>query len=301
MRGALAVTTIAASICSVTFVACGSTSDDASGSDAGESDARADGSSTADGSAMVDGSADSGAGSDGSTLHVDDGGFYNSEIAISVVEGVAGAGAGFSTPAPLSDVCPDIAAGDCVLFDCGGGQMHGYATDSESAGTLTISGGTPSDVVTLTLQADHAYEGFAADASVFETGTPVTFMGTGAAVPAFSQTLTLPSLPTLTSPTISSGTLTIDRTTDFAMTWSGGNADVVAVSILSSNKQIACEFPATASSGVIPSTLLTHLSAGSAQMSFLAYAKVIANEGAYVVRFQAGLLLDSGAVVATLN
>lgn len=305
MRVALTLITVASSICCATFAACGSTSDGAGGSDAGENDARsrADGSPTSDGSVLVDGSLnDSGAGTDGSALHVDDGGFYNSEFAISVVEGIGAAGAGFSAPTPLADVCPIVVAGDCQLFDCGGGQLQGYATDSDSPGTLTISGGTPTDVVTLTLQSDHAFEAFVADASAFQSGTTLTFMGTGAAVPAFNQTLTLPSLPTLTSPTISGGTLTIDRATDFAMTWSGGSADVVAVSILRFNKQIACEFPASASSGLIPSVLLTHLAAGSgAQMSFLAYAKVIASEGAYVVRFQAGLLLDSGGVAATLN
>lgn len=260
-----------------------------------------DGSTIRDGSALKDGSTDSGASSDGATLRVDDGGFFNSDFALSVVEGVAAAGAGFSEPEAGADTCPVVAAGDCLLFDCGGGQVHGYATDSASAGALTVSGGTPTDVVTLTLQPDHAFEGFAADASAFQTGAVVTFMGTGGDVPGFSQTLTLPSLPTLTSPVISGGVLTIDRTTDFSMTWSGGNADVVAVTILRSNKQIACEFPASASSGVIPSVLLTHLSTGSAPMSFLAYAKVIASEGAYVVRFHAGLLLDSGSVTATLD
>ena len=87
------------------------------------------------------------------------------------------------------------------------------------------------------------------------------------------------------------------------MAWSGGNADVVGVAILAngSPKQIACEFPASASSGIIPSVLLTHLATGTGQVSFLGYATTIANEGAFVVRFQAGNLLDSGEVTATLN
>ena len=240
---------------------------------------------------------------DGSRLPVDDGGFFNSDFTVSILGNVVSAGAGFSTPASQPDSCPVVNAGDCILFDCAVGQTHEYAIDSANPGTLTVAGGAPNEVVPLTLQQDHAYEGFAFDASVFAPATTITFRATGDVVPAFTQTLTLPSLPTLSSPVTSSGMITIDRGSDFQVTWSGGSADVVGVAILGtgSPKQIACEFPSAASSGVVPSVLLTHLASGSAQISFLAYASVITSEGAYVVRFQAGNLLDAGEATATLK
>ena len=308
MRVAVGIAAVASFAFALNVAACGSTSDADNGGDSGSIDdggVRSDASSPNDASSsddappFIDGSIPL----DASSIAVDDGGFFNSDFAVSILGSVVGTGADFFAPAAAADTCPIVTAGDCILFDCAVGQTHGPATDSENPGTLTVAGGAPNELVTLTLQDDHSYEGFASGASTFAAGTMITFNATGDAAPAFTQTLVLPSLPTLSSPMIDGGNVVIDRAANFSVAWSGGNADVVGVTILpnGSRKQIACEFPASAAAAVVPSALLTHLKAGAAQITFLAYAKTITSEGAFVVRFQAGMLLDSGAATATLE
>ena len=210
-------------------------------------------------------------------------------------------GADFSSPSSLVDSCPTLAVGTCILYDCGPTQNAGnYTTPSDDPGTLTISGGSPNTVLTLAASNGTYSASKASTGSSFPPGTSMTIAATGATVPAFQDTLMIPAAPTINTPALDAGALSITRAADFSVSWSGGAASVIAVSISDgSPKFVGCEFQTSAASGVVPTALLSHLATGAGQVSFNAYNIKTIVAGAYNIKLWMGQTMST--VNATLN
>lgn len=105
----------------------------------------------------------------------------------------------------------------------------------------------------------------------FGAGTKVQFAFSGGTVPAFRGevvqpegiTLIAPEFPKPVSPEDPGAPLTIDRSSDLPIAWTGGEPGAVAyVRIEDKNtRRLACAFPVSARSAVVPASLLGQLAA----------------------------------------
>ncbi|CAN5910355.1 hypothetical protein BH11MYX2_BH11MYX2_08100 [soil metagenome] len=88
----------------------------------------------------------------------------------------------------------------------------------------------------------------------------------GATVPAFTGTATIPPAAILTQPSIVAGKLTINRATDLVVKWTGGGGDVsitVGSAFSGGSTMVNCVFAASAHQGTVPANLLSQLPTGT--------------------------------------
>ncbi|HTL35584.1 MAG TPA: hypothetical protein VL326_20790 [Kofleriaceae bacterium] len=167
-------------------------------------------------------------------------------------------------PAPAT--CTSQQIGPCILSQCTvlpGQPMYvnaGTVTVTGLSQTLTL---TPSSITNM-YQPDNS-------ANAFVGGETVNITGMGATAPAFTLSLTAPSLASITVPAKPSGTnpLAIDRSHDLAVAWTGGGASDIdfVFGSTSGGPSLNCAFAATAGSGTIPTAALAMLPAGSGSFS----------------------------------
>jgi hypothetical protein len=163
--------------------------------------------------------------------------------------------AAFSDPIAPETKCTH-SAGDCVALDYDCAKLLPATPDPQrrSAGTITVG----SQV--LYPQSDGSYGPISVTGTADST-LPVT--SSGAAIPAFSGTITIPAPATLAQPPA-----TAPRDQDLSLTWSGGTAGaklnvLVYTVTLSPIIQINCSLDAAAGSGVVPASLLQLIPAGA--------------------------------------
>jgi hypothetical protein len=182
--------------------------------------------------------------------------------------------------------CARQVLGACELDSCAAGT-----SPAASAGTVTVSGGslTPS----LVPLADKTYPAFSTTQSIFAGGETLTFAAAGADVPAFSGSLTAPSKVQITSPAkppSASPYLVVDRTHDFALSWSGGGSGLVQVALdggPSRSITLYCRFPAAAGTGAIPAAALAMIPSGQGGFSMAAIADAQVTAGDWSVDLSA--------------
>lgn len=161
--------------------------------------------------------------------------------------------------------CTQAVQGGCQLTLCSSPFVGGTDTYI-SAGTITVVGGTPATTYTLVATEKNAYTyGPTDNIAVFNDGDTITVAGTGAEVPAFSQALTIPTIPQITAP---AAIATVPRTSDLTVTWTGGTR-LAAMSFeiyktTPTYEVLACSVIDTANSGsmILPSTLLEMMTPG---------------------------------------
>jgi hypothetical protein len=135
-----------------------------------------------------------------------------------------------------------------------------------SAGTVTIGGTTP----TFTLDYDASSMLYGAtpavpkDQLLFAGGDTITFAALGADVPAFADSLVAPTPITVTSPTLTSGALSIDTAKDLMFTWTGASSGRIAFNVRTTTSArtssfVSCQFDASGLTGTIPTAQLQKL------------------------------------------
>lgn len=167
------------------------------------------------------------------------------------------ASASFYTSAGSCSVMETI--GPCDVSQCTSGAPAGQM----SAGAITITGAQ--QAITLTPMLDKSYAQFTTMAApLYAGGASITFSAAGADVPAFSQTLTMPSKTTITSPAEPATRLMVARGAEYSLAWSGGGAGIVQVMLFASNPDVRlfCRFPASGGTGKVPVAALMKLPAG---------------------------------------
>jgi hypothetical protein len=161
--------------------------------------------------------------------------------------------AGPAASIALEDLEPPISAGVVTL---GGGSSPIVLTKSEEPAT----GSTPATV-------RYSHSG----PEIFPAGTTLTLTATGAAAPAFSLPITIPTPLSVTLPVAPSSPdtpLKVARSSGLPVAWTAGSSANTVTVFLShgadgSWPSLTCDFPESAGSGVVPASLLSHLDAGS--------------------------------------
>jgi hypothetical protein len=184
----------------------------------------------------------------------------------SFVAGASGDGSAVATV--------DAGSGSCRLTQ----QPHPAAptlVTFVSAGTLTVSNGvqsfivTPSNATLPDAGSSVDYQLSITDAGTLSAGEAFTFVASGATAPAFSTSVDVPDLVTLTQPAIggASSSLVIPRSADLSLTWSGGGiGDVlftISQTVGETSTIVSCTYPGAARAGVVPADLLGRLTASS--------------------------------------
>jgi hypothetical protein len=202
-------------------------------------------------------------------------------------------GSGYASFAPRLD-CAVTAVGPCqVIPACTG------STTAVSAGTVAISG--LGAAIALSPDGNNRYLSTVSTGQpIFVGGEHLTATVTGATAPGFSATLTAPTRPTVTSPSApaAGGQLALARSSDFAVHWTGGSAQVW-VTLVSAHTTLVCSFDASAGSGTIPAAIMGMLDAGSGSFGASSFATSEMIVGDYDMRFEASfsaVFAESGAL-----
>jgi hypothetical protein len=214
-------------------------------------------------------------------------------------DGSVYATAAFATmiDATLPSDCTQTVQGGCQLTLCTSPYVAGAST-YVSAGTITAVGGTPTTTYTLDPSEMNTYTYGPVDGNaVFSDGDTITVAGTGAAVPAFSQALTIPTIPKITAPAT---TATVPRASDLTVTWTGGNRLAVTefeLYQMAATEVLTCAVTDTANSGTttLPSTLLEMMTPGTFNMIGFSVATTTAMVGEFPTTFAVGGDLLDGA------
>jgi hypothetical protein len=138
---------------------------------------------------------------------------------------------------------------------------------ARSAGPLTLSGG----LVPVVLVADErsAYSMITQTTLLYHGGEMLTVKADGADVPPFTITTTAPSQITVTAPRIDNGAVKIDRNADLSVTWSGGGAGEVVLSLMpplgspTGAAGVVCRFPAMRGWGGVRQDAFAYMLTGS--------------------------------------
>jgi hypothetical protein len=208
--------------------------------------------------------------------------------------------AGFTADGGAS-TCVATQVAPCQIYKCTSGQDAG-AQQFPSAGDVSLSGGTTP--VTISPTANGTYTSKSATTTLWNGGETLTMQATGAQVPAFNGTLTAPFKVTLSTPTMSGQSITVNRSTPFVLTWTGAGSSTVIVSFSTTNTIVSCQFDGTAGNGSVPSSALQNLPAGSGGFGIYSSAMSHVTAGNWDVTlegFSLGVTPNGGPTSATLT
>ena len=177
--------------------------------------------------------------------------------------------------------CATATVGACEIATC-----TNLAGTQAEAGTVAITGGTQN--VALTPETDKTYTTLTTTTALFTGGETLKATALGGDVPAFTATVTAPTLAKITSPAKpASFMLAVDRAHDLAVTWTGGGGGKLQVFVSGGNKQVTCRFDASAGAGTVPAAVLGMLPTGSGSFAMASIASAEVAAGDYAVTFLA--------------
>ena len=248
--------------------ALGCSSDDSDGGGSGGASTGGTGGSSTGGSSGSGGSAGMDAGADAGPLT------SNSFL---MSTGVFGKGANtnllfINHIAEPGQRCAQRVSGPCRVVDCLGDPDAGEPPPAGApAGTVEVSKGS---TVLLSGEpaADGTYPVNSKDGQLWNPGDALVLSASGAAVPAFTQSLTAPG-PIELDPSMmpDSGLATVKRSADYALKWKPLGSQVtitltqlpVAVTDLRNTVRVVCEFDGQGGQGVVPKDAMSALKASS--------------------------------------
>jgi len=180
--------------------------------------------------------------------------------------------------------CTVTTSGSCSSYSCTGTAQNPVG---DSAGTLTISGGSIGSAVTVMPDSSNNYE-YEATGSLFSAGQTLTVSASGATVPAFGPiSVVAPALPVLSAPAAASGTYTIPTTADLDVAWTGSSAggEIIFEGAASdSTSYFTCVWSASLGEATVPQAMLTSLKGQTAgYLVFGQYAATNFSAGAYSI------------------
>jgi hypothetical protein len=166
----------------------------------------------------------------------------------------------FDAPGADGGDCTVTTHGDCKVRTCTGGTPS--TPTSVSAGTITVEG---KETLILTPDATNDYELAGGTGLLWDPGQTITISAAGAEVPAFTHALQASSPVTVTSPAAppADTPLSLDRSKDFVLTWTGGTTGAVTtlwkVEGTDPFVSIQCAFAASDGEGTVPAAALQAL------------------------------------------
>jgi len=165
------------------------------------------------------------------------------------------------------------ALGSCQIFDNPNGNVETPVTSQgllDAGPQLTVQG--PNGSQNASLNGNFYQATLSANGGFFSPGTITVSAPGGANVPSFSTSVTLPVLPTMTSPPPDpANAFSVTRSSGLTVSWSGGAANEYIVLIGASATDntysvgtfFECVSPASAGSFVIPPSVLLALPPGN--------------------------------------
>jgi hypothetical protein len=190
-----------------------------------------------------------------------------------------------------------VAIGPCIAHSC---PLTAAEVDSDNAGTLTVTG--TANEVTMGYAPGGVNQYFwEQTGQLFNGGETLTASSSGNTVPAFSGLMvTAPAEVSLPAPVCYGTCGTLDISTDYSLTWTGGGSVWLRAQALhlTARKLLDCYLPS--SPAVVPAQALTQLGAGyGADLQIYSYASSSKVMGDYAITFRAANLITAGTMQTT--
>ena len=233
-----------------------------------------------DGGVAADGGASSGAGNFGAIS------LSSNTLSVGTTDVNSSSASAFFSAATVGGTttttkCTTTTDGSCSVTECdttpaapveaGAPVDAGTPPKPANAGAIDVTGGTiGAEGIELAVGETGLYTAVSGQTKLWAGGEDISVKAAGDTVPAFAQKVKAPSIVTLTEPTLPAAgqQLTVDRTKEMKITWTGGTSGDVQVAISGSagNKltSISCTFPASNSNGAITAAALGKLPVVSA-------------------------------------
>ncbi len=165
--------------------------------------------------------------------------------------------------------CTSVPYGGCNYYTCTSNSITG----GQSAGTISVSGGSIPTGTTATPASDNTYYS-SLMGSYFSAGDTITISASGATVPAWGpDAFTVAPAVTLTAPQLdASGNGTVPSSSDLTVSWTGGQSGATMVFQMfpssTTLQYAACIWDASPGQGTVSQAILSKLS-GLGEVSFL--------------------------------
>jgi hypothetical protein len=194
--------------------------------------------------------------------------------------------AGFGALSSGTQGCTVTTSGACSSYSCAGTAQNPIG---DSAGTLTISGGSIAASVTVTPDPSNNYD-YEAAGTLYTAGQTLTVTASGATVPACGPiSVVAPGLPVLTAPAAASGAYTLSASADLNVAWSAGASAANSQIIFEAGSNdgasyFMCVWSASLGNATVPQAMLTPLTGQTT--GFLIYGQYAATNftaGAYSI------------------
>jgi hypothetical protein len=215
--------------------------------------------------------------------------------------------------AGTTPVCTPVQIGPCVVTSCvqGTPPAGGYPQSTTPAGNITVTDTKNNATASFTVSnnpggSNSYYMGNGQLTPTAAVGDSISVTTTGGVVPAFTQSVTVPSDVTITLPTCEGGQCPVSRAAGFTFSWGDGDQGTVVVTLnangsacggpscpgLQSNAE--CKFDVSAHSATIPTAVLDRFPEPNASFSYQVEDDVELPEGDYVVHVVASSSTNSG-------
>jgi len=205
--------------------------------------------------------------------------------------------------------CDQQAFGDCYVSTCK--QHDGAPTPSPNAGIITVSDGNMIDV-SLAPTAGKDYASMSASTGVVG-GEQITATASGGEVPAFTATVAVPLVITISSPELDTkGVGNAPRSADLSLVFDNRAGDgetgtrlmVQSLSSANTDAKLYCDFASESGKAVIPAEALSKLAQGSKLLLLTTRTKQVQAgdfDVAVIAYISAMNPAKSGGAVVTLN
>jgi hypothetical protein len=182
--------------------------------------------------------------------------------------------------------CAVTTSGPCTLDDCTvPDTQDGGMLVSESAGTVTLSGGNLGSPLMLGYSSTEQYRPPLIGSALFDAGATFGVSAAGAAFPAFSgQSAPAPGAITITAPAVTMGmfgpTYVFDPAAPLTWGWTGGMAgDSVSFTFVNADVIITCSFDAVGGTGTIPASVVAQLPTMTSSIEIYSVSSAVIDAG----------------------
>jgi hypothetical protein len=191
-----------------------------------------------------------------------------------------------SDEAGTTPECTPVQIGPCVVTSCvqGTPPAGGYPQQTAPAGDITVKdtkNNAQASYMATSNGTDGYYQGNGQLTPSAAVGDAIAVSTTGGIVPAFQESVTVPSAVTITLPTCDGGiTCPVSRAAGFTISWADGDSGTVVVNLsangaacggancpsLQSNAE--CKFDVSAHTGTIPTAVLDRFPEPNASFNY---------------------------------
>jgi hypothetical protein len=186
--------------------------------------------------------------------------------------------ASFTTASSQTPGCTVTTSNGCALYDC----QSTSTSQSVSAGTLTISGGSIGTPIPVTPDSTENYQ-YQTAAMLFSPGQTLTVSATGATVPKFGPISVL--APATTSMLLPKAPYAVSLKADLQVQWSGAAAgsEFVLEGISAVQTYFLCQWDAATGKSTVPASIIAGIGPGSGYLIYGQYSSTTITTGGFAI------------------